>query len=57
LASELLAWQLQRQIVCFSASSGQGHHEGMMCNGGGNKLGGRGTGGDDFYTCVISQIN
>ncbi len=48
-ASELSAWQPPHQIGHCVALSRQQHHWGMMCGGGGNKIGGRSAGGDDSY--------
>ncbi len=57
-ASQLLAWQLLRQISCYAALSGKGHCGGMVHGSGGSKIGGKGTGGDDSYNRqVCTSIN
>jgi hypothetical protein len=48
-ASELLARQPPHRIGRYAASSEQVHHGGMMHGNSGEKIGGRGAGGDIFY--------
>ncbi len=47
--SKQLACQTLCQIGSYAASSGKGHCGGMMCGGGGGKIGRRGAGDDDSY--------
>ncbi len=56
LASEPSAWQPLRQIGCYAALFGKGHCGGMMHGGGGGKIGGRGTGGDDSFNRQVHTL-
>ncbi len=55
-ALELLAWQSLHQIGCYAASSGKGHWGGMMHDGGGSEIGGRGTGCDNSYNRQVRTL-
>ncbi len=56
LASEPSAWQPLCHIGCYAALYGKGHCGGMIHGGGGGKIGGRGTGGDDSYNRQVRTL-